>query len=64
MKPEFVDERSLKALARAVGIDLPPEDVAPLTRALGVCAQVVAKLDAAELDASDVSGSLDPRVGW
>jgi hypothetical protein len=64
MKPESVDERSLIALARAAGFDIPPEDVAPLTRALGVCAQLVAKLDAAELDVADVSGSIDPRVGW
>ena len=62
MRP--VDESSVLALARAAGIEVSREDLALLTRSMQRCAEVLAVLDDADLDGTDLPATNDPRVGW
>jgi Asp-tRNA(Asn)/Glu-tRNA(Gln) amidotransferase C subunit len=59
-----IDSASVRTLARALDVELPEEDVAQLVEAMRRYAEVVAALDAAELDDVEPYASLDPRVGW
>lgn len=64
MDQEPIDETSIAALARAVGLEVPDEDLAPLQEALAVYARATAQLEALQLEPAAIDWTLDPRAGW
>jgi hypothetical protein len=64
MNRQPVSERSILALARAVGIEIPAEDLPGLTRAFDIYAGKAAKLEPLDVEAPDAGYAVDPRAEW
>ena len=64
MSSEPVDEASVLALTRAMGLKIPREDLKPLARAAKTYAEAAAKLESLDLDVAELDRTVDPRAGW